>query len=164
MSESEATTPSELSSCNLWISGLTHRTTAIELENLLTKYGHVNQIKIIKDNRDKGVRHYGYAVMSSTDEATNCAEKLNGMTLHRRTISVKFSKPIQPNRGGECTNETDKNDDVPSNDDGVLTHTPETIQPQRSKTPKLTKKQLEEKSKEQSIVQSKDNFSDIAFG
>lgn len=81
--------PTNASSRNLWVSGLSSSTRATDLKQIFSKYGKVIGAKVVTNARTPGARCYGYVTMSSSEDAAKCIQHLHRTELHGRVISVE---------------------------------------------------------------------------
>ncbi|XP_018314567.1 SAFB-like transcription modulator isoform X2 [Mycetomoellerius zeteki] len=84
--------PTNASSRNLWVSGLSSSTRATDLKQIFSKYGKVIGAKVVTNARTPGARCYGYVTMSSSEDAAKCIQHLHRTELHGRVISVEKAK------------------------------------------------------------------------
>jgi len=75
----------------LGVFGLSIRSTERDLDDEFSRYGRVEKVTIVYDQRSGRSRGFGFITMSTVDEATRCIEKLNGVELNGRRIRVDFS-------------------------------------------------------------------------
>ncbi|KAG8936756.1 hypothetical protein FRC03_012518 [Tulasnella sp. 419] len=95
---SSAPTPSQV----LGVFGLSIRTMERDLEDEFSRYGQVEKVTIVYDQRSGRSRGFGFIKMGSVPEATACIEKLNGVELNGRRIRVDYSiteRPHNPTPG-----------------------------------------------------------------
>ncbi|GFZ44026.1 hypothetical protein JCM24511_01747 [Saitozyma sp. JCM 24511] len=106
----------------LGVFGLSIRTRERDLEDEFMRYGDVDKVTIVYDQRASRLaanqsrntkaqadpaqtdrsRGFGFITMRSIEDAGRCIEKLNGMMLHGRAIRVDYSatqKPHAPTPG-----------------------------------------------------------------
>ncbi|KZW03809.1 RNA-binding domain-containing protein [Exidia glandulosa HHB12029] len=75
----------------LGVFGLSIRTTERDLEDEFGRFGHVEKVTIVYDQRSDRSRGFGFIQMGSPDEAARCIEALNGVDLNGRRIRVDYS-------------------------------------------------------------------------
>jgi len=80
----------------LGVFGLSIRSTERDLDDEFSRYGRVEKVTIVYDQRSGRSRGFGFISMSTVDEATRCIEKLNGIELNGRRIRVDFSVTDRP--------------------------------------------------------------------
>ncbi|EZA48280.1 SAFB-like transcription modulator [Ooceraea biroi] len=84
--------PTNASSRNLWVSGLSSSTRATDLKQIFSKYGKVIGAKVVTNAKTPSTRCYGYVTMSSSEDAAKCIQNLHRTELHGRVISVEKAK------------------------------------------------------------------------
>lgn len=75
----------------LGVFGLSIRTRERDLEDEFSRYGEVDKVTIVYDQRTDRSRGFGFITMRQVEDAGRCIEKLNGMVLHGRAIRVDYS-------------------------------------------------------------------------
>ncbi|PPR01665.1 hypothetical protein CVT26_013106, partial [Gymnopilus dilepis] len=80
----------------LGVFGLSIRTQERDLEEEFSRYGHVEKVTIVYDQRSDRSRGFGFIRMGSVDEAAKCIEVLNGIELNGRRIRVDYSITDRP--------------------------------------------------------------------
>ncbi|WVN88432.1 uncharacterized protein L203_103642 [Cryptococcus depauperatus CBS 7841] len=75
----------------LGVFGLSVRTTERDLQLEFERYGEIEKVVIIYDQRTGRSRGFGFITMGSVEDAAECIEKLNGFNLHGRNIRVDYS-------------------------------------------------------------------------
>lgn len=73
---------------SLWISGLSSKTRATDLKQLLSKYGKVVGAKVVTNARALSTCCYGYVVMATVADADNCIKYSHRTELHGRFICI----------------------------------------------------------------------------
>jgi RNA recognition motif-containing protein len=63
----------------LGVFGLSIRTQERDLEEEFNRYGRVEKVTIVYDQRSDRSRGFGFIRMSTVEEATKCIESLNGI-------------------------------------------------------------------------------------
>ncbi|KAI8984972.1 hypothetical protein BD414DRAFT_417861 [Trametes punicea] len=85
----------------LGVFGLSIRTTERDLDDEFSRFGHVEKVVIVYDQRlmcfqsDRS-RGFGFITMSTVEEATRCIKELNGVELNGRRIRVDYSVTDRP--------------------------------------------------------------------
>ncbi|KAI0047282.1 RNA-binding domain-containing protein, partial [Auriscalpium vulgare] len=88
-----APTPSNV----LGVFGLSIRTTERDLDDEFGKFGRVEKVTIVYDQRQSDrSRGFGFIKMSTVEEATRCIAELNGLDLNGRRIRVDYSVTDRP--------------------------------------------------------------------
>ncbi|KAF8966514.1 hypothetical protein BDZ97DRAFT_1917613 [Flammula alnicola] len=80
----------------LGVFGLSIRTQERDLEEEFSRYGRVEKVTIVYDQRSDRSRGFGFIRMSAVEEATKCIENLNGIELNGRRIRVDYSVTDRP--------------------------------------------------------------------
>lgn len=80
----------------LGVFGLSIRTTERDLDDEFSRYGRVEKVVIVYDQRSDRSRGFGFITMSTTDEAGRCIKELNGVDLNGRRIRVDYSVTDRP--------------------------------------------------------------------
>ncbi|KAI0075399.1 RNA-binding domain-containing protein [Panus rudis PR-1116 ss-1] len=80
----------------LGVFGLSIRTTERDLDDEFSRFGRVEKVVIVYDQRSDRSRGFGFITMSTVDEATRCIKELNGVELNGRRIRVDFSVTDRP--------------------------------------------------------------------
>lgn len=86
----------------LGVFGLSIRTREADLEAEFSRYGKVEKVVIVYDQRSDRSRGFGFVTMRDVQDASACISELNGLDLHGRPIRVDYSvttKPHQPTPG-----------------------------------------------------------------
>nr|XP_019046226.1 hypothetical protein I302_04966 [Kwoniella bestiolae CBS 10118]OCF25156.1 hypothetical protein I302_04966 [Kwoniella bestiolae CBS 10118] len=86
----------------LGVFGLSIRTRERDLEDEFMRYGDVEKVVIVYDQRTDRSRGFGFITMRTIEDASRAIEKLNGLSLHGRNIRVDYSatqKPHAPTPG-----------------------------------------------------------------
>ncbi|KAH9843734.1 uncharacterized protein C8Q71DRAFT_11906 [Rhodofomes roseus] len=80
----------------LGVFGLSIRTTERDLDEEFSRFGRVEKVVIVYDQRSDRSRGFGFISMSAVDEATRCIKELNGVELNGRRIRVDYSVTDRP--------------------------------------------------------------------
>lgn len=80
----------------LGVFGLSIRTQERDLDEEFSRFGRVEKVTIVYDQRSDRSRGFGFIRMSSTEEATRCIQELNGVELNGRRIRVDYSVTDRP--------------------------------------------------------------------
>lgn len=78
----------------LYVGNLPWNTTADELSEFFSNYGHVESSRIITDRETGRSRGFGFIEVAEED-AGNMAEELNGKDFGGRPLTVNEAKPKQ---------------------------------------------------------------------
>ncbi|KIL00481.1 hypothetical protein PAXRUDRAFT_29810 [Paxillus rubicundulus Ve08.2h10] len=80
----------------LGVFGLSIRTQERDLDEEFSRFGRVDKVTIVYDQRSDRSRGFGFIKMSSVEEATRCIQELNGVELNGRRIRVDYSVTDRP--------------------------------------------------------------------
>ncbi|KAH6888366.1 hypothetical protein BKA70DRAFT_60254 [Coprinopsis sp. MPI-PUGE-AT-0042] len=80
----------------LGVFGLSIRTRERDLDDEFSRFGRVENVTIVYDQRSDRSRGFGFIRMSTTEEATRCIQELNGVELNGRRIRVDYSVTERP--------------------------------------------------------------------
>ncbi|KAH9950047.1 hypothetical protein B0H21DRAFT_706523 [Amylocystis lapponica] len=80
----------------LGVFGLSIRTTERDLDEEFSRFGRVEKVVIVYDQRSDRSRGFGFITMSTVDEASRCIKELNGVDLNGRRIRVDYSVTDRP--------------------------------------------------------------------
>jgi len=80
----------------LGVFGLSIRTQERDLEDEFGRFGPVEKVTIVYDQRTDRSRGFGFIVMANTDDAARCVQELNGVELNGRRIRVDYSVTERP--------------------------------------------------------------------
>ncbi|KAN0097825.1 transformer-2-beta [Tylopilus felleus] len=80
----------------LGVFGLSIRTQERDLDEEFSRFGRVEKVTIVYDQRSDRSRGFGFIKMSSVEEATRCIQELNGIELNGRRIRVDYSVTDRP--------------------------------------------------------------------
>ena len=77
----------------LYVGNLSYQVSEKDLEELFSKAGTVESVKIITDTYSGQSRGFGFVEMSSNEEAKEAINKFNGYSLKDREIVVSEARP-----------------------------------------------------------------------
>ncbi|KAF5336962.1 hypothetical protein D9611_002922 [Ephemerocybe angulata] len=81
----------------LGVFGLSIRTRERDLDDEFSRFGRVEKVTIVYDQRQSDrSRGFGFIAMSTVEEATRCIKELNGVELNGRRIRVDYSVTDRP--------------------------------------------------------------------
>ncbi|KIJ70377.1 hypothetical protein HYDPIDRAFT_77833, partial [Hydnomerulius pinastri MD-312] len=81
----------------LGVFGLSIRTQERDLDEEFSRFGRVEKVTIVYDQRQSDrSRGFGFIKMSSAEEAGRCIQELNGIELNGRRIRVDYSVTDRP--------------------------------------------------------------------
>jgi len=84
---------------NLYVSNLGDQITDESLRAIFATHGEVSSSKIIKDHTTGDSRGFAFIDMPNDSDANNAMEKINGMVVNGRNVSVKQAKPRPASKG-----------------------------------------------------------------
>ena len=86
----------------LYVGNLPYSVDQKSLEEMFGQYGVVDSANVITDRDTGQSKGFGFVEMSSSAEAQQAMQGLNGTSLEGRSIKVNEAKPRAPrdNRGG----------------------------------------------------------------
>ncbi|KAF7966919.1 hypothetical protein HWV62_885 [Athelia sp. TMB] len=88
----QAPTPSNV----LGVFGLSIRTQERDLDDEFSRFGRVEKVTIVYDQRSDRSRGFGFIKMATVEDATRCIQELNGVDLNGRRIRVDYSVTDRP--------------------------------------------------------------------
>jgi RNA recognition motif-containing protein len=77
----------------LYVGGLPFAVTDKQLESIFSAHGTVESAQVITDKFTGRSKGFGFVEMSSSSEAQNAIQALNGTELDGRTITVNEARP-----------------------------------------------------------------------
>ncbi|KZT74527.1 RNA-binding domain-containing protein [Daedalea quercina L-15889] len=80
----------------LGVFGLSIRSTERDLDDEFSRFGRVEKVVIVYDQRSDRSRGFGFITMSTVEEAGRCIKELNGVDLNGRRIRVDYSVTDRP--------------------------------------------------------------------
>lgn len=80
----------------LGVFGLSIRTIERDLDEEFSRFGRVEKVTIVYDQRSDRSRGFGFIKMSTVEEASRCIQELNGVELNGRRIRVDYSVTDRP--------------------------------------------------------------------
>ncbi len=87
----------------LFVGNLSFETTEDELRTLFAGAGTISSVDLIKDRNTGRPKGFAFVEMSTSAEAQNAIEMLNGKVLNERELTVDVAKPRKERRdfGGD---------------------------------------------------------------
>ena len=89
-----------MSNNKLYVGGLPYSVTETQLEEVFSAHGTVESARVITDRMTGRSRGFGFVEMSTSEEAEEAIQKLNGTELEGRTLTVNEARPQQPRSEG----------------------------------------------------------------
>jgi len=83
----------------LFVGGIAFATTSERLRELFAQSGTVVSATVVTDQSTGQSRGFGFVEMSTTEEANQAVQQINGRELDGRSLKVEISKP-KANGGG----------------------------------------------------------------
>lgn len=83
----------------LYVSNLSFDTAEIQLQDLFTQAGTVNEASLVQDRATGQSRGFAFVTMSTPAEAQEAIRKFNGVDLNGRSISVSVARPREERPG-----------------------------------------------------------------
>ncbi|XP_060933392.1 zinc finger CCHC-type and RNA-binding motif-containing protein 1 [Limanda limanda] len=157
------------SKSTVYVSNLPFSLTNSDLHKLLTKYGKVVKVTIVKDKDTRLSKGVAFVLFLDRDSAHNCARAINNKVLFGRT--VKASIAVDNGRATEFIrrrNYTDKTKCYECGDTGHLSYAcPKNIlgerEPPKKKEKKKKKKDLQTEHVEEEEEESEEEGEDPAL-
>ncbi len=84
----------------LYIGNLSYDVSSSDLESMLSAHGTVQSAEVISDRTTGQSKGFGFAEMSSDEEAQAAISALNGQDHGGRALTVNEAKPRAPRGGG----------------------------------------------------------------
>lgn len=84
---------------NIFVGNLSFSTTQEDLQAAFAEYGAVERVNIVTDRDTGQARGFAFVEMTDRAAAENAMAKLNGASLHGRTLNVNEARP-KPQGGG----------------------------------------------------------------
>src|SRR6478672_12970181 len=90
----------------LYVGNLPYETGEAELQELFSRAGNVDSVKVMRDMATGRARGFAFVEMSSDDEAQKAISELNEYQLGGRSLSVNEARPKPAYSGGGDPGET----------------------------------------------------------
>jgi RNA recognition motif-containing protein len=84
---------------NLYVSNLGEQITDESLRAIFATHGNVTSSRIIKDRFSGYSRGFGFVDMPDEEEAQSAIQKIDGMVVNGKNVSVKEARPRPEQRG-----------------------------------------------------------------
>ena len=88
-----------MSNSKLYVGNLSFKTTEDELRSAFSQFGTVTDLYVAMDKMTGRPRGFAFVTMGSEEEAKIAAEKLNGVDLGGRTLTVNEARPKEEGAG-----------------------------------------------------------------
>jgi RNA recognition motif-containing protein len=85
---------------NIFVGNLSNDVVEQDLNDLFTKYGKVNEVKIIRDMFSQQSKGFGFIDMPSNSEAQTAMKELNTFELKGKKLTVNEARPRSDRNSG----------------------------------------------------------------
>lgn len=82
----------------IYVGNISRESTDDEVKELFTKFGTVDNIKLIRDINTDQLKGFGFIDMPNDDEAKKAIEELNGSVFKERPLTVSVANPNAADR------------------------------------------------------------------
>jgi RNA recognition motif-containing protein len=89
-----------MSNSKLYVGNLSFKTTEDELRSAFGQFGSVTDVYVAMDKMTGRPRGFAFVTMGTGDEAKTAAEKMNGVDLGGRQLTVNEARPKEERSGG----------------------------------------------------------------
>ena len=89
-----------MSNSKLYVGNLSFKTTEDELRSAFGQFGSVTDVYVAMDKMTGRPRGFAFVTMGTADEAKVAAEKMNGVDLGGRQLTVNEARPKEERTGG----------------------------------------------------------------
>ncbi len=89
-----------MSNSKLYVGNLSFKTTEDELRNAFGQFGSVTDVYVAMDKMTGRPRGFAFVTMGTGEEAKTAAEKMNGVDLGGRQLTVNEARPKEDRPGG----------------------------------------------------------------
>lgn len=87
-------------SSKIYVGNLSFSTDETSLQSLFAEFGNVTSAKIITDRDTGRSKGFGFVEMSTSEEAKQAIDKLNGSEIEGRALTVNEARPQEKRTGG----------------------------------------------------------------
>ena len=84
----------------LYVGNISFNTTENDLQDTFAAHGTVLEANLMTDRETGRARGFGFVTMSTTAEAENAVNALNGTSLDGRALTVNVARPREERTGG----------------------------------------------------------------
>lgn len=88
-----------MSNSKLYVGNMSFKTSEDELRSAFGQYGSVTDVYVAMDKMTGRPRGFAFVTMGTPEEAKQAAEKLNGVDLGGRTLTVNEARPKEEGAG-----------------------------------------------------------------
>jgi RNA recognition motif-containing protein len=89
-----------MSNSKLYVGNMSFKTTEDELRQAFGQFGSVTDVYVAMDKMTGRPRGFAFVTMGTAEEAKAAAEKLNGVDLGGRTLTVNEARPKEERPAG----------------------------------------------------------------
>ena len=89
-----------MSNSKLYVGNMSFKTTEDELRTAFGQFGSVTDVYVAMDKMTGRPRGFAFVTMGTAEEAKIAAEKLNGVDLGGRALTVNEARPKEERPGG----------------------------------------------------------------
>ena len=89
-----------MSNSKLYVGNLSFKTSEDELRSAFGQFGSVTDVYVAMDKMTGRPRGFAFVTMGTADEAKVAAEKMNGVDLGGRQLTVNEARPKEERSGG----------------------------------------------------------------
>jgi RNA recognition motif-containing protein len=89
-----------MSNSKLYVGNMSFKTTEDELRTAFGQFGSVTDVYVAMDKMTGRPRGFAFVTMGTPEEAKAAAEKLNGVDLGGRALTVNEARPKEERSGG----------------------------------------------------------------
>src|SRR5471030_1139721 len=89
-----------MSNSKLYVGNMSFKTTEDELRTAFGQFGSVTDVYVAMDKMTGRPRGFAFVTMGTDDEAKQAAEKMNGVDLGGRQLTVNEARPKEERPGG----------------------------------------------------------------
>ncbi len=84
----------------LYVGNLPYSVGESDLEQLFAACGTVESVKIMRDMATGRARGFGFVEMATQADGQAAIQKMNGLQIDGRALTVAEAKPMEPRSGG----------------------------------------------------------------
>ncbi|HWL16040.1 MAG TPA: RNA-binding protein [Opitutus sp.] len=88
----------------LYVGNLSFKTTEADLRDTFGRYGQITDIHVASDRETGRPRGFAFVTFSNDTESRLAVEKMNGVDLDGRSLTVNEAKPKEAMGGGRSFN------------------------------------------------------------
>lgn len=84
----------------LFVGNLSFNTSENDLQDMFAAHGTVTEANLMMDRATGRPRGFGFVTMSTSEEAQNALQALNGASVDGRALTVNVARPREERSGG----------------------------------------------------------------